>query len=299
MYFIYGAENGHVARNRIVDIDTTFDAEGLGCHLWSAMWKEPDIKMTGPCEGLIVDPTGEVTDEWLEGACVYIVEGRGVGQLRRVTERRGDRVTLDRPWRYEPDASSNVVFVAPPPFNQMTFIDNHIENTGINIIVWGNSRDIVIDGNYCADSCGITVWSVRLAADQKVWGGAAFSTIMHNTAARGWGSPGPARAHLGANGIFNPCSRHCTCTTEGFDMLGLVIRDNAVKEGSGIAVRRTFTVADPEHGPTPWDINQAGIVVERNFCDECGVAIENGTNAVARGNIGRNINEVLVWADPL
>ncbi len=288
VYFIYGAENGHVARNRIVDIEATFDAEGLGCHLWSAVWTEPSIRMTGLTTAEILDPTGEVAHEWLEGACLYIVDGCGVGQLRRILERDGKQISIDRPWIVDPDESSNVVFMAPPPFNNMTFVDNHIENTGINIIVWGNSRDIVIDGNYSADAAGITVWSVRLAADQKVWGGAAFSTIMHNTTDIGWHNRNAEKTIGGATGIFNPCSRDYTCTEEGFDFLGLVIRDNLVKNDTGIGIRITFPVTAADGTVRSWRINHAGIVVENNRCVDCavGVAIEEGANAVERANTG-------------
>lgn len=299
VYFIYGAENGHVARNRIADIECTFDAEGLGCHLWSAMWTEPTVRMTGPDTGEIVDPTGEVTHEWLEGACVYIVGGRGVGQLRRILEREGPRIRIDRPWTVAPDETSDVVFVAPPPFNHMTFIDNRMENTGVNIIVWGNSRDIVIDGNYSADAAGITVWSVRLAADQKVWGGAAFTTIMHSVVETGWSTPDEARALQGACGIFNPVSRHHTCTEEGFDFLGLVIRDNVVRNNTGIGIRTSRWIADAFGQEVLWRINEAGIVVERNHCENCtvGIAIERNAHALARANTAKNVQIPLVWCD--
>jgi hypothetical protein len=46
--------------------------------------------------------------------------------------------------------------------------DNEIHRTGSNIICWGCSNDIVLDGNRCSEGAGIHVWSVRLAASQKV-----------------------------------------------------------------------------------------------------------------------------------
>jgi hypothetical protein len=38
VYLMYGVEKSHVARNRITNIESTFDAEGLGMHLWSGRW---------------------------------------------------------------------------------------------------------------------------------------------------------------------------------------------------------------------------------------------------------------------
>ena len=297
-YLVYGAENCHVARNRIYDIDPTWDGEGLGMHLWSARWAEPSIEMTGPTTGRIIDPTGEVTDERLDGAMIEIVDGRGVGQLRRIIRREGDVFELDRPWLAAPDGSSNTVFTAPPSFHNITIVDNTVVNTGANIILWGCSNDVVVDGNRTGDGHCIGVWSVRLAGDQRVWGGAAFTQVINNTARTGWIAPTDEDllAGFGAGIVGNPCSKHPTATDEGFDMLGLIFRNTFMADNAGMAVKATF-----QSGDKPWRIHHAGIVVESNFTRDSrlGIVLEKGMAAVERGNRSENVDKPLLWRMPV
>jgi len=283
-YFYGGGVNCHVARNDISDIEKTYDAEAFGCHLWMARWTEPTIRMTGPTSAEIIDPTGEVARECLDDAVLDVVAGRGVGQMRRIVRRDGSLIEIDRPWTVEPDETSDIVFTAPSPFHKFNVIDNRIVNVGANIIFWGTSNDIVIDGNYVAEGPGILVFSVRLAGKQKVWGGAAFSQIINNTAA------------MGAM-IYDPCSRASDCTDEGFDMLGLIIRNNAVLNQSQIIIQSTYPWTDTGK---LWRIHDAGIVVENNFCKLAGTAIsiEKGSMTVERGNSGEQVKNLLMWTEP-
>lgn len=307
VYFIYGSEHAHVARNHIHDIEPTFDAEGLGCHLWSARWREPGIRMLSPTTGEIVDPTGEVTRECLDGAIIDVVGGRGLGQLRRLVKREGNRFEIDRPWRLDPDASSDIVFTAPPPFWQMTFVDNVLCRTGINVIVWGNSNDVVLDGNDSSDGIGISVWSIRLPADQKVWGGAVFTMIINNTLHMNWFQPDAKAIREGVwagGGICNPCTKFVDCTAEGYDMLGYVVRNNFCSNQSGILFKTTFTQAAGEtlsSRPVDerWTIRHAGVVMEGNLIrdSKVGLMLENGARVLERGNRFENVEHPVVWTE--
>ena len=71
--------------NDISDLPRTYDAEALGCHLWMARWADCGLHMTGPVSGEIIDPSGELERECLDGAVVDVVDGHGVGQFRRTT----------------------------------------------------------------------------------------------------------------------------------------------------------------------------------------------------------------------
>lgn len=281
LYFSYGAEKAHVARNRIHDIEQTWDGEGLGCHLWSARWMDPTIRMHSPTTGEIIDPGAEVEHECLEDAIIDVVAGRGVGQIRRIVRREGNWIEIDRPWSVDPDVTSRIVFTAPPPFHRMTFIDNDIFNTGINIICWGLTNDIVIDGNHSSDDpYGITVWSVRLAANQKVWGGAAFSSIINNRVDQ-------------RSGIATLGTKFNDCTAEGYDILGLIIRNNFLSNHSSISVRTTF----PQYGNAErWRMNHGGIVVEGNFIKDGtkGITLEKGAMLVERRNFFENVHQPLI-----
>jgi len=298
-YFTYGGENVLVARNSLHDIETTYDGEMLGFHLWMARWKEPTIRMLSPTTAEIIDPTGEVKNEWLEGAVLDIVDGRGVGQLRRIVKREGDRLKIDRPWTAEPDETSNIIFTAPTPFHNIVVVDNTIVNGGSNIIFWGCSNDIVIDGNRCSQGAGIQVWSVRIDADQKVWGGAAFTSVINNTYFTGWACPtaeDPLLAY--GNGVIGiPCCAAYDCTTEGYDILGYLARNNCTRDNSGIVIKTTYAHTHPDGRQTDWPIHHAGIVIENNYAQNSifGVMIEAGANAVERNNRSEDVDVPVSW----
>lgn len=297
---LYSMEDCHVARNNIHDIEPTHDAEALLTHLWNARWKDPRLEMIDATTGRIIDPTNEVTNECLEGACIDIVEGRGIGQVRRIIKSDGDMVTLDRPWRVNPDADSMTVFTSPAPFSRMTFVDNDVVSTAINIIVWGNACDTIIDGNYTAEGPGITVWSIRLQADQKVWGGCAFTSITNNVVDRGWSSPAEKDALDGATGIMMFGTRAGDAATDGYDFLGLVIRDNVVRNNSGIGVRVSQNYSPAPGERRGWMMNYAGITVESNHCVDTvvGIAIEQGARVAERNNTAVRTAFPLLRATP-
>lgn len=302
VYFIYGGENLHVARNHIHDIEANYDAEMLGFHLWMARWKEPTIRMLSPTTAEILDPTGEVKNEWLEGAVLDIVDGRGVGQMRRIVKRDGDRITIDRPWTAAPDETSNIVFTAPTPFHNVVVADNRIVgNGGDTMIFWGCTNDIVIDGNRVKGGY-IQVWSVRIDADQKVWGGAAFSSVINNVSSSGWACPtaeDPLQVY--GNGVIGiPCCAAYDCTTEGYDILGYIARNNCTRDNAGIVIKTTHLRTRPDGSVTDWPIHHAGIVVEGNYARDSifGVMIEEGANAVERNNRAENVDTPVVWAKP-
>ena len=293
--FSFGGANIHFARNNVHDIQATFDAEAILTHLWSARWAEPTIAMLTPTTGRIIDPTGEVAHEWLEGAQIDIADGRGTGQVRNILRRDGDLFEIDRPWRVNPDETSDIVFTAPPLFQQMVFVDNRVVTCGVNIIIWAQSYDTVIDGNYTADSPGITLWSVRWPGDQKVWGGVTFTSVINNVMDRGWSSPPEEHALGGAVGFFLRSCKDPTCTDEGYDYLGVILRNNHATNNTGIGVPVTFR----EKG-CPWRCREGGIVVEGNLCTDSvvGIAIEEGARAVERHNAFHHVDFPLTRGEP-
>ncbi len=290
--FNFGGDELYIARNHIHDYAPNCDSEALMTHLWQARWCKPAIRMTGPVTAEIVDPAGEVRDECLDGAWLDIVDGRGLGQVRQIVRREGNRIEIDRPWRADPDESSRVVFTAPSLFRHLTMVDNRIVSQAVNIIVYGSSYDSVIDGNYVADGPGITLWSVRLAADQKVWGGAVFTLVCNNVLDRGWSTPTrDADALDGAVGVFVRCSRVHDCSDAGYDVLGLIVRNNHSTNNAGIGFRTTFSESGPGGARRPWRIRYAGVVIDRNLCTDSavGIAVEKGAQVVLRDNRSRNV----------
>lgn len=173
-----------------------------------------------------------------------------------------------------------------------------VEHTGTNILLWGDSQDVVLDGNVCRDNGHISVWSIRSFESQKVWGGAAFTQILQNRSETAWMNPERPEEAAGCygSGIGNPSTRGTVAHPVGFDFMGLIIRDNVCRNQSGIVYRTRYGAAD-----TPWKLHDAGIVVERNHAEECrfGVAVEADAPAVVRANTAKHTRWPVVRFPPV
>jgi len=92
---------------------------------------------------------------------VAIVDGRGLGQLRRVTSIRpiDNILTVGLPWDVIPDSTS--VFTLMLPLEQVTFYRNSIRDCWKGLWFFGNSYDSVQAENTSVDSEGIFVWTER------------------------------------------------------------------------------------------------------------------------------------------
>ena len=290
-----GSENIHLARNDIHDIPPTTDGESFLTHLWPARWMKPRIRMTGPTTGLIIDPEGEVKHECLDGSFIDVVDGKGIGQLRRVIKRKGDRFEIEKPWLFNPDESSKIVFSAPPPFRNMTLIDNRFSESPINIILYGYTHDAVIDGNHVSNGPGITLWSLRVWAAQKVWGGLAYISVINNKVDRDWTTVAGQEDSTTPFGITFIGSND-RGIPDGYDLLGLIVRNNRLSNNSGLRLKLTFPSGVEG---VPWRVREYGLVIERNHCEDShiGMAIEKGARVTIRNNTTRRVAQPIKWGE--
>ena len=77
-------------------------------------------------------------------AVIYIMDGKGAGQIRHVSRANGAELLVDRPWDVVPDATSFIVI--PKSFEHGLFVRNTFQESG-NFQLWGGSFDQIIDGN--------------------------------------------------------------------------------------------------------------------------------------------------------
>ena len=77
------------------------------------------------------------------GYGVYILDGKGAGQFRRVTGGGGIQVEMDRPFEVQPDASS-VISIAKY-HGELLYVDNDFTDTG-DIQIWGGAVNTVFKG---------------------------------------------------------------------------------------------------------------------------------------------------------
>ena len=88
-------------------------------------------------------------DVWI-GRPVYILGGKGAGQLRFISRIDGRNIEIDRPWDIQPDADS--YFVIALIRSKLLFLDNH-DRDGSMFALYGGAADVVIAGN-SFERCG-------------------------------------------------------------------------------------------------------------------------------------------------
>ena len=83
------------------------------------------------------------------------------------------------------------------------------------------------------------------------------------------------------------------------DFLGLMIRDNLLKNEAGIRISSRKVLKDGQGNSLEWRVNHAGIVVEKNHCVDCktGISLQKGTNVLERNTTGKNVDNLVDWND--
>lgn len=86
------------------------------------------------------------------GAAVFVFNGKGWTQMRRVVKVEGDTVTIDRPWDVAPDNTSLIGIT----MLQRHYIleGNDFSDAGIAIQFYGTSYEHIVSGNTCARAGG-------------------------------------------------------------------------------------------------------------------------------------------------
>jgi hypothetical protein len=94
---------------------------------------------------------------------VAIVDGRGLGQWRRVSnvDSANNQLTIEQPWDVTPDATS--AFSLLLPLAQVTFYHNTISDCAKGLWLYGNTYDSVQADNTSTDSEGCFIFTVRAA----------------------------------------------------------------------------------------------------------------------------------------
>ena len=88
---------------------------------------------------------------------VVIIEGRGMGQLRRVDRLQGSTIHVTQPFYVTPDHTSRFTLISP--IDNTTMYNNVVHDNAKGLWLFGNSFDGVIAYNTSVDSEGIFVWT--------------------------------------------------------------------------------------------------------------------------------------------
>lgn len=141
------------ARNT-TPFDYTNDREAMTFDGGSGAYFGP----VGSAAGTILTlPAGAVTNQWTPnkwiGGGVFIIEGKGAGQYRRIRSHTLDSIRLDQPFLVEPDASS-VISITTIRRN-FFFVNDEVSDAGAYQF-YGSVQDAVISGLRMSRCNGIT-----------------------------------------------------------------------------------------------------------------------------------------------
>jgi hypothetical protein len=154
-YWSTSAQNVYFARNKLGQMygydREAFTFDGAGGAYWGKL-----AQINGTHMLLAQDPRprGYSHIENWAGAAFCIIDGKGVGQYRRVTHNEGRNWEIDRPWDVLPDTNSVISIV---PFRgRVLFVANSLEDAGI-VQAYGTSLDCVFAKNQFTRASGITL----------------------------------------------------------------------------------------------------------------------------------------------
>ncbi|MEW6357343.1 MAG: hypothetical protein AB1696_13515 [Planctomycetota bacterium] len=235
-------------------------------------------------ESLPVDEQGNETPFWppdltaddgegeptIDQYCVTVLDGKGVGQTRRVARREGNLLTLDRPWREVPDAGALVV--ACTLYHRNLVVGNETCDGMTGVQLWIGCVENIVSGN--------------VIRRQRKPGLFLFSncTTLASSMPRTWNRGiGPLHFNLIEGNLTDECSAGALLTSgdapevpiEFPRNMGNVIRHNSFirnRTGGVVITSRKKTGADPSP-------SVVGAVVEMNVARDALIGYHVGSSA--------------------
>lgn len=167
------------------------------------------------------------------GAGLFILDGTGAGQYRRIKSAEGRTVVLDRPWLVAPDATSTVSITMLQ--RRYLVIGNDFSDCTIAVQYYGISIEHVTAENTCARGGGFHAMGINYYGWQPSW----YQRFLNNHITEGNGLVGPLNeqppldshvALLGNNppGVLGPMNR------------AGVIRGNRLDSNSNIQINNSW-----------------------------------------------------------
>ncbi|MBM3499387.1 MAG: hypothetical protein FJX74_12035, partial [Armatimonadetes bacterium] len=141
---VYYADN-HLEKAHGWDREAMTTDAGYGAYFGTAAQVGADSLV------LAEEPTWSNKPDWTGGG-VFVLGGKGMGQVRRIAQYDGRTVTLDRPWDVRPNTNSPITITMYQ--GRYLFIDNDFEDVGIALQYYGTSVDHVAAGNRCTRGGG-------------------------------------------------------------------------------------------------------------------------------------------------
>ena len=141
---------------------------------------------TGGSQSTLVDTTQQWTSDEHADAVVIITAGTGFGQYRRVIGNTADTLTIDCPWRVEPDAGSE--YVVGWMYLENAFHAN-VNQTPMRMSLWQDCIANIIERHRDEFSKGIDIWGCDYSYNDKNEGSQLanqFHPSWYNMIVNGW-----------------------------------------------------------------------------------------------------------------
>lgn len=145
----------------------------------SAYW-HGQVRSAGPHEVVVAGKPFALEEDqrWgnqlrsLAGTFCLVLDGKGLGQYRRVVENTDNTLIVDRPWDVVPDSSTYLMVGLA--YVETLWLDNTEEHTANWTGFWGNCFGNVIDGHVLRDGSGLYLWGYNPSMPSAV----AFNELI-------------------------------------------------------------------------------------------------------------------------
>lgn len=165
---IFTRSNAYVASNNISGVGTkTYnDGETIA---FESVGSEGNFNrgsvVSAAANAMTVTPSAPLVNPVIfEGELnVLITDGRGLGELRKVTAISGNTITVATLFDIIPDSTSKWLLFTPN--KNITIYNNTGNDNTQGIVMFGNGYDVVAAKNTLSNTAGIVVWGINGARD--------------------------------------------------------------------------------------------------------------------------------------
>jgi hypothetical protein len=173
-----------------------------------------------------------------KGAFVYVLEGKGCGQYRKIIDGKGNTLVFDKQWDVELDETS--VVSVHRSHDHTIFVNNEFSDGGIALQIYGGGVENIIANNTATRAGGFVVTGLDACPSM-------YCQFIDNTIVTGAGLGGPPFNLRGGRISVEPYIPNGYLN--GYQSIGIVMRGNRFENMS------SATVAGPVQN----------VLVENNF----------------------------------
>ncbi len=289
LYGVSWSQNVYYAENHL-ELFHGWDREAMTSDAGGGAYAGPLAEADRQSVTLAEDPNWGSGRDWT-GAAVFVLDGKGMGQYRRIRRWNGRHVQLDAPWRIVPDSTS-IVSITMLQRNYC-FVNNDFADASVAIQLYGIAIGHIMAGNCSQRTGGFHNMGLNYYGYQPSW----FNQWLDNEIVEGNVYQGghnqhrlSGEAHLGVLAYpRNPSWTHplALCT---------VVRRNKLRNNAHIVIGGSDPPADSPRAVV------RDVIVENNRIEQAdrGLWIRgDAAGVLLRGNSTREVRLPLLTREVL